>query len=144
MPVLLRNQQKARRLRLRRIENELLRLLALVRMPGAELSVLFVGSAAMQSLNSRYRGIRKETDVLSFPMAGTMPGEPAVLGDIVISVPRAHRQAGDYGTSLHKELRRLLVHGLLHLIGYDHETGADAAKMRRKEDALFHALATMD
>lgn len=98
----------------------------------------------MRELNSRYRGLDKTTDVLSFPMDTVTP-ENGLLGDIVICMPVAVLQAGEYATSLHEELMRLLVHGLLHLVGYDHEAGAAMRrKMKLKEKALLHALATMD
>lgn len=94
----------------------------------------------MRTLNRRYRGKDKPTDVLSFSL---QEGEfahiqPNILGDIVISVPTAARQAADAGHSFKKEIDRLLVHGLLHLIGYDHERGPrEAARMRRKEQDLL-------
>lgn len=84
----------------------------------------------MRSLNRRYRGIDRTTDVLSFPLLG--PDDPRkatdLLGDIVISVPRAAVQANQAGHSLREELDRLAIHGLLHLLGYDHELGIAAAR----------------
>ncbi len=79
----------------------------------------------MRSLNRRYRGKDRTTDVLSFSLReGTFPRiQPNVLGDIVISVPAAARQAAEAGHPLIREIERLLVHGLLHLLGYDHEQG---------------------
>ena len=131
---------------------------AVIGLAGAELSILFVGSAKMKSLNSGYRGIPRETDVLSFPMnvkptqgatARPVPLAPCplpiLLGDIVISVPRAARQAKAFGVTFHEEVRRLLVHGLLHLTGYDHEAGRyQKARMEKKEKELLNALAEMD
>jgi probable rRNA maturation factor len=97
----------------------------------------------MRSLNRRYRGIDGTTDVLSFSLReGEFSAiQPALLGDIVISVPVAARQARELGHSLRREIERLLVHGLLHLLGYDHERGEQEAKrMRRKERQLLRAL----
>ncbi len=93
----------------------------------------------MRTLNRNYRGMDRTTDVLSFalregPFADL---QPEFLGDIVISVPVAERQARERGHSLGREIEFLLVHGLLHLLGYDHERGpAQARKMQRMESLL--------
>jgi rRNA maturation RNase YbeY len=99
-----------------------------------EVSVLFCGDARMRALNRRYRRRDKATDVLAFPSDGP-PG--ALLGDIVISVPYASRQARRRREPVGRELDRLLVHGYLHLLGYDHETDdgemdALEARLRRR------------
>lgn len=90
----------------------------------------------MQTLNRRYRRMDRSTDVLAFPA----PGRTAAgfLGDIAISVPYAARQARKAGESLARELDRLLLHGFLHLLGYDHET--DRGEMDRLESRLRHRL----
>jgi len=98
----------------------------------------------MRSLNYRYRGIDRTTDVLSFSQReGQFAGlHPQLLGDIVISVPTAARQAREQKHSLSRELERLLVHGLLHLLGYAHEHDpAEARRMRRKEGLLCKRIA---
>ena len=125
------------------MERELTKALRHLQLGPAELSVVFVGSRRMKILNSRYRGLCKDTDVLSFPLLGEdVPQGPAVLGDIVISVPKALRQAKEFNVPFYEELRRLLVHGLLHLLGYDHETTAyQKRKMQQKERWLLDALA---
>ena len=90
----------------------------------------------MRSLNRRYRGIDRTTDVLSFSLReGAFAGlRPDLLGDIVISIPRAEQQAGEAGHPLSREIERLLIHGLLHLLGYDHELGpAESVKLRHRE-----------
>lgn len=97
-------------------------LLATARAAGGgdrEVSVLFCGDRRMAGLNRRWRRKNRSTDVLSFPV-----GERGArfLGDIVISVPYANRQARRRGDSPAREMDRLLVHGYLHLLGYDHET----------------------
>ena len=97
----------------------------------------------MRSLNRRYRGKDKTTDVLSFALQeGMFPDvQPTVLGDIVISVPAASRRAMDAGHPLSCEIEHLLVHGLLHLLGYDHERGPhEALRMQRKERQLLKGL----
>src|SRR5450759_997861 len=82
-----------------------------------EVSVLFCGDRAMRALNRRYRGMDAPTDVLAFPAE-----TGGLLGDIVISIPCASRQARRRGESPAREIDRLLLHGFLHLSGYDHET----------------------
>ncbi len=110
-----------------------------------EVSVLFVNDAAMRRLNRLYRGIDRTTDVLSFPLQinkkWLLPDSDLLLGDIVISLPRAKRQAKEYETTFYRELGRLLIHGLLHLLGYDHEkSGYQAVKMRRMEAELAKVI----
>ena len=102
----------------------------------------------MRILNSEYRGVDKTTDVLSFPQSADFSIHDSrftihdyVLGDIVISLPKANRQAMEYGTTLNEELKRLLIHGLLHLIGYDHEMGEHAErKMQKKTKIILNQL----
>jgi len=110
-----------------------------------EVSVLFVNDAGMRRLNHLHRGIDRTTDVLSFPLISEKPplyhARHLLLGDIVICLPQAKRQAEEYGTNLNQELARLLVHGLLHLLGYDHEKSSyKAAKMRRLEAELAEVV----
>ena len=112
--------------------------------------MLFVSSRRMKLINTLYRGIRKDTDVLSFPLMdeqlhnGPFINGPHILGDIVISVPKALAQAKEFKVSFYEELLRLLVHGLLHLIGYDHEINVyQKKKMEKKERELFNAIKKM-
>jgi probable rRNA maturation factor len=112
--------------------------------PDAELSVVLTEDAGIRALNRTWRGIDRPTDVLSFPQregegpAGT-PGAP--LGDVVISLETAAVQAEKLGHSLEAEVRRLLVHGVLHLLGHDHvQGGRAAAAMRRQERRLLARL----
>ncbi len=93
------------------------------------LTIALVPDARIRALNRRYRGKDAATDVLSFPA-----GEPGVLGDVVIAVGVARRQAQDAGHALQTELRILALHGLLHLLGYDHEH--DDGRMARLERRL--------
>jgi len=97
----------------------------------------------MRTLNRRYRRKDRTTDVLSFPFReGAFPDMAGTaLGDIVISMPTAERQAKISGEPLRRELDRLLVHGLLHLLGYDHEQGeAKARRMRQREREILERL----
>jgi len=93
----------------------------------SEVGVVFVSDVEMMRLNVAYRGKRKTTDVLSFGNDGAWAaaGDHGVLGDIIISVAQADRQAKTAGKPLRNELAMLLVHGTLHLLGYDHETVKD-------------------
>jgi probable rRNA maturation factor len=107
------------------------------------LSVLFIGDRAMRTLNNAWRKKDRTTDVLSFPLReGRFTNiQPDMLGDIVISVPVAARQAANAGHSLIVELERLLVHGLVHLLGYDHKQSLKEARcMERKERQLLKRL----
>jgi probable rRNA maturation factor len=92
-----------------------------------ELSIALVSDVQIKRLNKLYRNKDKPTDVLSFPI-GEKVEDWLILGDIVISVDTAKRQAQELGHSLEEELKRLLVHGLVHLLGYDHELGGEEEK----------------
>jgi probable rRNA maturation factor len=95
----------------------------------AELSVALVGDQEMRPLNAKYRKKNKTTDVLSFPADPALPGQAGLLGDVIISVEQAKRQARDRKTSLEIEMVTLLIHGILHLLGYDHERSQRQAKI---------------
>lgn len=97
-------------------------------------------------MNRDYRGYDKPTDVLSFaqeetaqdaPPPPALPGQPLLLGDVVISVETAARQAETHSVSLERELALLTVHGILHLLGYEDETEAGAARMREREHEIL-------
>ena len=97
-----------------------------------DIELLLVHNEEIRMLNSLHRGIDKPTDVLSFPYADT-PGAP--LGSIVISIDKVYEAANRYGHTPQEELALLFIHGLLHLLGYDHET--DQGQMRAKEKELI-------
>jgi probable rRNA maturation factor len=111
----------------------------------AELSIAIVELAEMSELNERYRGIAGPTDVLSFECddlcAATDPDEPVAIGDVVIAPEVAEEQAREYGHTVEEELNLLLVHGVLHLLGYMHEEDEDAVVMQARERALLTAWA---
>ncbi len=116
------------------------RALGVVPAGGAGATVAFVSDRAMGELNRRWRGKRGTTDVLSFP-AGQEAFEQAegrTLGDVVVSVEQAARQAREHGLTFENEVEQLILHGLLHLCGYDHET--DAGEMNRLELRLRRRL----
>lgn len=107
-----------------------------------EVGVVFVADKEMISLNTAYRGKRKTTDVLSFGNDGAWPGEggKGLLGDIVISMPQIRRQAAKAGRPVRDELAMMLVHGVLHLLGYDHETLKDEKKMFPLQKRILKTL----
>ena len=108
-----------------------------------EISVVFLDDDGILKLNREYRGIDRPTDVLSFALnQGDFPDpQPGMWGDIVVSVETAARQAADAGDSFEDEITRLLIHGALHLLGYDHERSKkDAARMRRTERKIISSI----
>jgi len=109
----------------------------------SELSIAIVEIAEMAELNEQYRGKEGPTDVLSFECDDPCPlensEEPVLLGDVVIAPEVAEAQAAEYGHTVEEELNLLLVHGVLHLLGYDHIEDADAEVMQARERALLLA-----
>ena len=103
-----------------------------------ELSITFIDDSKMRELNRSYRSIDRTTDVLSFPQ-GEGPDE-TLLGDVVISLDTALRNSRRYGISRDEEIRKLLVHGVLHLFGYDHKKKKERDEMREKEREILLAL----
>lgn len=111
-----------------------------------EVSLSLVDDERIHELNREYRGVDRPTDVLSFALQEETDDEPdfefedSLLGDIVISVPRAREQALEYGHSFERELVYLAVHGTLHLLGYNHEEDAEKQEMRAKEEEVMTAI----
>lgn len=162
-----------------RLDRQAREILSHVGEASAELGILFVGDQRMRSLNRRYRGKDRTTDVLAFAMRDVRPGQgpgargkgqevrvevsgmsravrakllrplasrpaPELLGDVVISIPTATRQARQGGRSLDEELACLLVHGILHLCGYDHERSEkEARRMQRRERMILRSLGSL-
>jgi len=113
-----------------------------------EVSVTLVDDDEIRQLNKEYRGLDSATDVLSFALdeegqAGEIPfanaSEVHLLGDIIISVERASEQAGDFGHSLEREIGFLTIHGMLHLLGYDHNETEETKEMRELEEKILQA-----
>ncbi|WZE72238.1 rRNA maturation RNase YbeY [Macrococcus sp. CCM 2573] len=111
----------------------------------AEVAVSFVDENEIQAINKAYRNKDAVTDVISFALEEgeddfEMPDEPRVLGDIIICVKRALEQAEEYGHSFERELGFLSLHGLLHLLGYDHMNESDEARMFGRQDEILDAF----
>ncbi len=108
---------------------------------GRQLGVRVVGRAESRRLNARYRGRDKPTNVLSFPAAALPARSPErPLGDLVICPDVLRAEARDQGKSLRAHWAHLIVHGALHLVGYDHERASDAARMERREISVLRRL----
>ena len=111
----------------------------------AEVSITFTDDEHIWELNKKYRGIDRPTDVLSFALNESEEPEiigdfPNVLGDIVISLPRAEAQAEAYGHSVKREIVFLAVHGMLHLLGYDHMEEAERSEMEQEQRIVMEKL----
>lgn len=109
------------------------------------LSVHLVDDATIQRINAQHRGVDAPTDVLSFPQIEdsgfvSPPGAPVHLGDVVLSVPRVHVQAREFDHSVEREFGYLTAHGILHTLGYDHESDAERAGMRAYEEQAMVAV----
>ena len=118
--------------------------------PPYEVSLVFTDSETVQKLNRDYRGVDEPTDVLSFYMLpqketdssfALPPDGVTRLGEVIISYPQAAEQAKEQGHSVDKELTLLIIHGILHLLGYDHEQPEEEVKMRAREKELLEEVA---
>lgn len=152
MEIWISNEQE--KVELTAAQEELLRKVAVqaLRLVGADLgenvfvSVTLVDDEAIHELNREHRGMDRPTDVLSFSQLegeemGDLPeGEPLPIGDIVISLERCASQAADYGHSFDRELGFLTAHGMLHLMGWDHQTPEDEAAMMAKTEEILSGL----
>lgn len=138
-----RNDVRRSGVDVRRLKSVASALLDAVGESGSAISLSLVDDAAIQVLNREHRGKDKPTDVLSFPLYE--PGEEAgeherLLGDVVISVDTARRQAAEYDASLQNEVYRLLIHGILHVLGHDHMEAEERKEMEAEERRLAAAI----
>ncbi len=117
-------------------------ILAAVGAKGASVTIVFVTDDKIRRLNALYRGVRRATDVLAFSMkeGKCVKGDSSFLGDIIISVDRARANAKRFGTTFKNEIYLYLIHGILHLIGYDDETPASRIVMQRRQIELLRKL----
>jgi len=147
MEILIKNQQKIIKINQEKTKGKIKKVLQHLKVDEkTEISVLFTDDNFIRSLNNRYRGIDKPTDVLSFSLQEGAVKSPEIesnklLGDIIISVEIAQKQADNLNHSIEKELTVLLIHGLLHLTGYDHEEDKDYKIMREKESKMLKIFA---
>jgi len=141
MPVEIVRRDAGKRFPSRKLKAIALKLLELVKQDKAELSLALVGNAEIQRLNAKFRKKNYPTDVLSFPAEDGLSGAVRLLGDVIISVDKARQQARERRRTLDEEMATLLIHGVLHLLGYDHERSAkDARIMERLEKQVYRAL----
>ncbi|MBV8638666.1 MAG: rRNA maturation RNase YbeY [Candidatus Eremiobacteraeota bacterium] len=108
--------------------------------PDSAISVTIVNDDAIREINREHRGKDKPTDVLSFPLEPEPFSQERLLGDIVISIDTARRQAADYDAPVQREIDRLLIHGLLHVLGHDHMEPEERDVMEREERRLADAI----
>lgn len=144
------NRQKRVRVKVRTLDDFLRRAMQVLHLNSEAAAVCLVSAAEIAQWNGAYRGKRKPTDVLSFPAAGAVkqkrtrggtripPTKDGYIGDIAIAPAVARRNARDAGHNLEREMKILMLHGLLHLMGYDHET--DNGEMERLEIRLRRKL----
>lgn len=136
-----RNQQKKFRIDADLIRKKAEHILILCGVERAELSVLIVNNRRIRELNRRYRGVKRSTDVLAFPLDGEMQKGFRHLGDVVISMEKAASQAHSAGHTPERELFLLLTHGILHLLGHDHErSSAENKRMREMENFILSRI----
>jgi probable rRNA maturation factor len=141
MPVEILRKDGGRAVSSRKLRKIALKVLELVEQGQAELSIALVGNVQIQKLNAKFRKKDYPTDVLSFPVGKELFTGVHLLGDVVISVEKAREQAKDRRRTLDEETAGLLVHGIVHLLGYDHERSAkDARIMGRLEKKIYQAL----
>ncbi len=129
----------------RSVKNRACKILDVLDLDRSSLSIILTGDESIRSINREYRGIDLPTDVLSFAERECPFPEPEkkmeMLGEIYISMDRASAQALEYGVSMQEETLRLLVHGILHLLGYDHERSAgDARVMEAREGEILSSV----
>ena len=144
MPVHMQTQVRRVTFDQARLDRQARAILSDVGEASAELGILFVGDQRMRSLNRQYRGKDRTTDVLAFAMREAPHSSAGLLGDVVIAVPTAVRQAKEGQRSLDEELTVLLVHGILHLCGYDHERSEkEARRMHRRERMILRSIGSL-
>jgi probable rRNA maturation factor len=141
MPVEIIRRDDGKEFPSRKLKKVAQKVLEIVEHGQAELSIALVGNAKIRTLNAKFRKKDYPTDVLSFPAGDELPTGVRLLGDVVISVEKAREQAKQRGRTLNEEMVTLLIHGVVHLLGYDHERSAkDARIMGRLERKIYQAL----
>ncbi len=144
MEILINNEFPEIKVDARKIEQQIGKVLTSLDCNEHEISILFIGDQGIRDLNHQFRDIDRPTDVLSFPQISEgeleIPGA-LVLGDVAISLETARCQSEEHGLSFEEELTLLLIHGILHLLGYDHEiSDQEEERMRSKTRELFSLI----
>lgn len=141
MEIQIRSLQRKIKFNRQKIEEIMQKLLPESNLPDAEISIVLVNDRHIRHLNRTFRGMDRSTNVLAFPMPKEKKSFPTnILGDIVISVESAGREAQESQCSLEERISQLLVHGFLHLRGYDHVLQKDETLMREKEKKLWNKI----
>jgi probable rRNA maturation factor len=140
MQIHYRNEVRGSGVDARALKSAMRRLLASIDRGDASISLTLVDDAAIRELNRDHRGKDKPTDVLSFPLEPEPFAHEKLLGDIVISIETARRQAADYDAPLQREIERLMIHGLLHVLGHDHMEPDERREMEAEERRLAAAI----
>jgi len=141
MPVEIIRRDYGKKFPRRKLKRIAQKVLEIVEQGQSELCLVLVGNAEIRKLNAKFRKKDYPTDVLSFPAGDRLPeGEP-ILGDVVISVEKAKAQSRERRRTLNEEMVTLLIHGIVHLLGYDHERSSkDARIMERLEKKIYRTL----
>ena len=140
MPIFINNEQREHSIDCLLLESQGESILLFLECENQELSVLLADDKKIRTLNKQYRGQDLATDVLSFPQNEEEENKPNshLMGDVVISTVTAKRQAAEHGLTLEEEIVLLLIHGILHLLGFDHErSNEEACHMKQKTRELF-------
>ena len=141
MPVEIIRRDDGKEFPSRKLKKVAQKVLEIVEQDQAELCLVLVGNAKIRKLNAKFRKKDYPTDVLSFPAGDELPTGVQLLGDVVISVEKAKEQAKERRRTLNEEMVTLLIHGIVHLLGYDHERSPkDARIMDRLEKKIYRAL----
>jgi probable rRNA maturation factor len=142
MKIAIENRQKHQKIRKLLLRKVARRILSVSECPDAQLSILVIDDAAIRAINRDYLGKDCPTNVISFAMQEGEGVQNDLLGDVVISAETAARDAAEAQTSFESELCFLLLHGVLHLLGYDHERGthAEAKRMEEREREVFSLI----
>ena len=143
MPVFINDDHKDHFINIELLKTRGESILLILEHENHELSVLLSDDKNIRTLNKQYRGIDQTTDVLSFSQSKKEETEPSshLMGDVVISTVTAKRQASEHGLTLEEEIVLLLIHGTLHLLGFDHErSGEESYQMKKKTQELFSRI----
>lgn len=137
MKILIKNLQRAIKIKESIIEEAARKTLGCEGMSQVEVSIALVNDDRMRRLNRRYRSTNETTDVLAFAMSEKETLECNLLGDVVISLPQALKQAKRFKVSFDEEMARLVIHGILHLLGYDDQSAPQKKKMEERQEAML-------